>query len=417
MKNGFAVLMAILISCIGLAGCGRSTDSLIGSESRVDNLVIIAGNHANSKQGKYVAIHDKIKEVALNYGNISVIIPDGDPFVGLDIKIPEQKKGMSKSKYSDIAESQAREIEEYLYTSKDCMARSGEVNLVKAFELASRIWQTPQYQGSTEICVFDSGISTTGGIDFTRMGTDLDGFTDYTMQCIAEDALVVELKNATVRWFGLTDTSNPQPELSRRQNSIIKQIWTEYLTYCGVSTIDFMTDISSACIETTLPSVSIVEADIERVFEEKFDSNSITFIEPVSLNESSIQFIPGTATIKYEELAEAVLEDLIEILDSHEEMKILLVGSTAKYGDLQSCISLSEDRCSTVKDILVKNGIDDSRVFVRGMGFQSPYYIPDTDVTTGNLIEEKAQLNRVIIVMDYDSPEAQSILELDNPDI
>lgn len=66
------------------------------------------------------------------------------------------------------------------------------------------------------------------------------------------------------------------------------------------------------------------------------------------------------------------LNRLTEILKNNKNIKILLKGHTDNVGSDQSNIILSENRARAVRDYLVNNGIEQSRITLRGYGRSQP---------------------------------------------
>lgn len=404
-------LLISLLGCIAvlsLSGCGN--DNLVSNNSvpnqEFDNIVILAGNHGNSVKPKYDALNQVLKNVALNYGNIDICVTDGDPFIASSLKFPEQKAGLSTSKKNTIAQSQVEQIKVFL-NSAECSAKTEEINLLKSFELASRIVKSTEYVGeSNAIYVFDTGLNSSGLLDFTSINLNTVDVESLLSELEAQH-LIVDLSDTTVFWYGLCDSVAPQENLSATQKDTIKKIWEGYLNRAG-ATVHFMSDISTDVFETELPDVTPIVSVMTSV-EWNDGVAKQEFPPAVIYNEEILSFNAGAATLRDEQKAIEELKTTIDYMNENESFVLMIVGCTAKWGNLENyCKPLSLERCETVKKILVDSGINEDRIIVIGMGYDNPFYVNDQD-QNGELIESIAKENRCIVLLDSSSDMALSI--------
>ena len=80
------------------------------------------------------------------------------------------------------------------------------------------------------------------------------------------------------------------------------------------------------------------------------------------------------------------LNELLQLMQRHEDIRIMLVGHTDSIGSASFNLRLSEQRAQAVKTYLIKNGIDAYRIETEGRGATEPI---DTNQT-----EEGRQNNR-----------------------
>ena len=105
----------------------------------------------------------------------------------------------------------------------------------------------------------------------------------------------------------------------------------------------------------------------------------------------TILFDTGKATIKAQ--SEAVLGDIINILNEYQNAKFTVEGHTDSVGSLKLNQSLSEARALSVKDYLVNHGIDQFRLSSRGYGEERPV---DTNRTrAGRANNRRVEINLV----------------------
>lgn len=411
MRKSKVWLIVACLTVIMMGGCGNENLLLCedGTNEKFDNIVILAGNHANSLKQDYDTLDDVLMSVALNYGNIAICVNDGESYIASSIEIPEQKSGLSESKRRSIAQSQVEQVSCFL-DSEACMAKTPEVDLLESFEIASRTIQSSKYQnGVNAIYVYDTGINTTGYLDFTQMDlTTID--VDEVINKLAEEKMVVDLSNSTVFWYGLCDVQEPQEELSASQKENIKSIWEKYLNEAG-ATVHFMTDISTEKVEENLPYVTPVASVPTSEEWNNMEEMGETFPETIVFSEESIGFRAGTSELIDVANTEMELQKIVGYMNENSDFRLLIVGCTARWGELEEyCKPLSIERCQKVKKLLVEAGISGERIEIVGMGYENPFYRNDWGVD-GSLIEPLAETNRCIVLLDAKSDLAVSIME------
>ncbi len=134
---------------------------------------------------------------------------------------------------------------------------------------------------------------------------------------------------------------------------------------------------------------------------------NLSEIDAVSFDEETIAFLADTDELVDREAAKTALEGVAAYMAEHPEFRAMLVGTTAKFGDLENCISLSEKRAEAVKGLLVENGVDGDRLETAGMGYENPFY--KNDQKDGTLDETAAAQNRAVILIDASGIAAKQI--------
>ena len=79
------------------------------------------------------------------------------------------------------------------------------------------------------------------------------------------------------------------------------------------------------------------------------------------------------------------LENLLHIFKEND-VKVIIEGHTDNSGDYKLNVKLSKDRANTIKDYLIKKGIERNRIKIKGYGPSKPRY--------SNQSEELRRLNR-----------------------
>ena len=95
-----------------------------------------------------------------------------------------------------------------------------------------------------------------------------------------------------------------------------------------------------------------------------------------------IQFDPGTATLMANAGNEQTLAPLIAFLQKYEKVTQLRIeGHTDNVGEVAANLGLSGQRALSVKQYLVEQGIDESRLLAVGFGDAKPIVPNDTAET------------------------------------
>lgn len=396
MKRAIYSLIVCIIIGI-LSGCSRKVTN--SDNITADNIIILAGNHGNSIRPDYTTIKKEIESTAYIYGDICVIVNDGNPYIAWNKSIPEQKKGLSKSKRLSIAESQADQIVELLNSQK-CYAQTEGLDILASFEIADRILHTDQYLNErTIIYVFDTGLSTSG-IDFTELDMETNS-AEAVVERLRDESLLPDLTGIDIIWYGFCDIAEPQEKLSNEQQEDIREIWIKVLNEAGAD-VHFMSDISTDRFDIELPDIRVVPPRSTGI---TWDSTPDTLEIQKIFEPEKIQFVPDQAEfIDYEEAVKA-LEKCANFLLEHPTTIVYVIGTTAT-GNTEFCRELSMDRAVAVKEILVSYGVQESQLIPRGLGYWAPWHIQDKD-EDGNQIEQYACENRSVIIMDVNGEEAK----------
>jgi outer membrane protein OmpA-like peptidoglycan-associated protein len=108
---------------------------------------------------------------------------------------------------------------------------------------------------------------------------------------------------------------------------------------------------------------------------------------------SDVLFDSGSAKLRPG--AQDKLSHVAEVLQRYPRTRVEIVGHTDSRGSEASNQSLSEHRAAAVKDVLVRDGVDASRITTRGAGELRP-------VSTNDTLEGRAMNRRVEMVVQPD---------------
>lgn len=90
-----------------------------------------------------------------------------------------------------------------------------------------------------------------------------------------------------------------------------------------------------------------------------------------------VKFVTGSAELTADSKYE--LDNVIQVLNERPELRIEVAGHTDNTGDAQANMALSNERAMAVRNYLVNDGIDASRLEARGYGQTVPVAENDTE--------------------------------------
>jgi outer membrane protein OmpA-like peptidoglycan-associated protein len=192
-------------------------------------------------------------------------------------------------------------------------------------------------------------------------------------------------KGLTVEFVGLgTTIASPQPKLPASQVTALTAVYAAIVRAGGGKAVITPLERSGPAVDTKLPVDAVGKSNTE-----------VTLGGTSALGDgSSVAFQPGTAVFRDPAAARKLLGPLAEWLKPGTSHHAVVVGTTSSEGNASkaSDLKLSRDRAQAVKDLLVSQGADASRIKAEGKG-----YIADPpDRVNGVLDPAKAAQNRVV---------------------
>lgn len=400
MKGKHILTCIITLALIGcLVGCteGESTQNAI-------DLAIVSGYHANSPIPAFrsTTVQTAIENCTATYGSVCLIVNDGSPHVVADYNISKPEKSLSSTKKVEVSQAQANQIISVLSGAK---AITPEVDTLASIALAARSLEDAQ--GEKYIIIADSGLSTSGYLNFTQNLLRADSHTviDYLVDTKALPAL----SDICITWVGLGDVAGNQDVLTPSGLETLKSIWSGVLYAAGARSVEFTADLPgvSTTESSSLPYVTPVPILQDTPL--TIDVSNICFDAPLILGEEKILFLPDTSTFADCDAAMATLKPIADYMVSHPSFQILLAGTTATAGSNDDCKHLSKARAMAVKELLTSMGVDEHQVAATiGLGYDHKYHVPDIGVN--GLQNENAPANRSVIIFDASSEAAVEML-------
>ena len=339
-------------------------------------------------------ITDEIYESCYSNGYVFCARVDGDPEQYIKVNIPEPEvKGLSDAKLKAIANGYKDEIMAEFQNMG--AAKYPEADTLEAIRMEASALRETSQDTDKHMVIVDSGLSTAGYLNFLEG----DLFKADTKDIIAElnsKEAIPDLSDIRITWLYCGETAAPQHKLSEAQKNKLKEIYASIFEAGNAADYTFREDVPTSDPYTGLPEVSTISAE-----ERKID---VPVMETIVLDSSKVSFVGDEATFIEPNEAKRAISAVADKLKDNLETKVYIVGSTAGMdGDSKWCKQLSEKRASAVANVLKEFGIQEERLTVLGLGSNAPWHVPDVD-SSGNWIEDNAQLNRCVYIVDENDP-------------
>lgn len=385
-----AALLALLLAA--LCGCGDA-----GQDAAPLHLAVVAGIHSNAGGVplQAEAVTTCLSQTAMTQGEITMIRADGAPAVVYQASIPQLPiSGLSESKQKAIA----REYMAQLQTALDGIrAETPELDTLEAIRLGAAA--LAGRKGQQVLLVLDTGLSTTGYLDFTQ-GL-LDAEPEAVVEALRQAQALPRLDGVAVLWALCGQTAPPQPPLSERDKQSLQNIWEQVLLAGGASEVRFLNDFAVQA-PADLPPVSVVETG---------DRSLRVEIPMTVLSDAQVRFQGDSDRLVDPEGAVRALEPVAVQLLAQPDRQAYLVGTTASGRDEAWCLELSLKRAEAVKRLLVDRlGMPEGQLTCLGLGTRDPWHVDDRD--ENGQVEALAALNRKVVLLDADSAEAEAAREV-----
>ena len=406
MKNKFlAVMLVVFLAMSIFTGCDAGN---FGKSSETEEVSLAVVTRIGSNFGTISANSETLNELmytaAYSYGHISIVRCDGNPEIvaSFDITKPSVS-GLSADRLDTEANKAVRTAQAAFSKAR---AVEPEVDTLQGIALAGTTLSGRS--GDRYLLVMDSGVSTDGYMDFTD--NLLNAEPEDIVAALKEAHALPDLRGIHVIWLFLAQTAEPQQELSSAQQYKLRTIWEKVLRAAGAEDVLFNDiDRTSKSDFNDAPYVSIVDVDERKIHVPilpRASEPELTVMETVVLDESRVRFLGDQAVFADKNEAEAAIRSAADALLQNPQNRVLVVGTTAGSGSSNFSIALSKARAEAVRDALICFGVDEERMICLGLGGNDPWHIEDTD-SSGLLIEEKAQHNRKVLIIDVNSADAE----------
>lgn len=425
MKKTIISLVLLLALCFTFAGCGDLFHPTEPTEPVAT--VLVLGAHSNYPYfGSFSYLTDSIYESCYSYGSVTIIVADGEPYVAADFNVKKPKANVDKSKRKMLAEENAATIIKKLYSFA---AKTPEVDTLSALTIAGDKLNASDCSVK-KVILDDSGLSTTGLLNF-RQSQLIDEDPESIVKQLEDRKAIPNLGGVDVEVIGLGQTSGEQTALTPELKAQLTEIWKAILSSSGASVTINTTPLKATTeSEQSLPAVSTItvikdsltftvpsyieETSVEETMptEETPVTPAETTVTPVidevvRFDETSIKFKSNTAELADKDKAAAALKPIGKILKDKPDLTVYLAGMTASTGGDGKHLSL--ERAEAVKSLLLDMGANEEQISCVGLGRAENFLrVKDLD-NDGNLIEQKAKLNRAVFLFGSDSDTAKKL--------
>lgn len=395
--------VAAVMLVISLCGCN---DTKSKTNDQPLNVAVVNASNANSVYLDMEEIQPVIADVCRTDGYFSYIIADGEGCIAYHDSIFIDRKGISENNYDRRVNSKAIELSENISTA---VPKTEEVDLLKALGLAAK-----DMIGKTDpkIVVYSNGLSTVGKLDMTQLSSIDNLDVEATIEDLKASDAIPDLTGCSVQFF-LTKAAGNQTELTDKEENLIAELWKSIVETGGgtfelnyylpdsISVIDSAPYVTPVAVGEDLSCIK--EVTLDNVPEELPSSFEVT------IGEEDIAFVSGTANIKNEEKAVKKIAAFADTVETNH-IELLLVGSTATYGEADSAVTLSEQRCQAIERLLKEAGVT-TDIKIKGFGYshENPYFT--NDIENGQLVDSIAASNRKVVIIAQDSDQALQILK------
>ena len=430
------VIITILAILITLTGCGekdnpvntgsvgRTTKAISDERMAVSFVCGIRNSYPYYGSLMNPEVQNAAYDVSYCYGDVSIYIIDGDPFIIVSKPIEEPREKVDKEKRRMVAEGNERAILNSI-SSKDFTAKCDEADTLQAISLSANSLHNSEYE-SKYMYILDSGLSTTGVLDFAHQNI-IDSEPSYVVEKLKEQHAIPNLQGITIRWIGFGQTCGEQQTLSSDYIYKLENIWRAILSEGGAIIDEYSFDkgaLENIDIEISLPYVTpvpIVSQPIspQETGEDTNESDNMAYTSfddgtILALDENThVNFKPDTAEFIDSELAYRDLESVVEYLKSSSEVKVYVAGMTATYGDRDSCKRLSLERATAVKNLILQSdaSISADQMIILGLGYEDNF-LRVIDVVNGEFMEDEAKRNRAVYVMGENATGLEQLISI-----
>ena len=318
--------------------------------------------------------------------------------------IDAQYKKASKEKLKTDARAKATNLIAYMESQ---VANDAQVDYLEGLRMAVRSLSSLDGYDSKTIVVIGTGLSTQGTLNFQNNLLSVEPAA--VLDQLEEKNEIPDFTGISVVWQQMGDVASPQEELSQTQRKHLQEIWGGIVERGGGTFV--YNDIMANPVDTEVsyPAVDTVELPTEAPIgfdEAMFDTEDESILKgPVKLTEEQVSFVPDKSTYLNEEEAVATIQPIADYLIEHEQITVLLAGTTAGDEDSDYTMTLSQGRADAVRDTLIQLGVDETRIVTVGLGSSDPWHVYGAGYE-GSI----ASGNRKVVLLDASSDTAKEIL-------
>ncbi len=389
-----SILIVAIVCAAGLIFTACAQKEQAKTES-----VIVLGNHMNTrpidiKNNKL--IDNALDSLCRTGGKLSVIVADGKPFLAASYEVDAPKDGVSDKVVEKHVNSNKAALKEAMLSSNP-YAKVEETDPLNALKLAGRIFASKDSNANKELLFVHTGLATTGTLRDNLTANPVD-----IVKYLEDQKISMTFDGVSVVMTHIGEVADKQNPLTDAQLVNVENIYKGILENGGAKvSIDRGVEPFSESKERDLPNVSVVSFPESEIADLAGGENAI-------LDDSTLTFYPNKAELIDPANAREVVRPYVDQIKKND-LTVVVLGLTAKVGTRESSLSLSGDRAKTIASLLEDEGIPASSIKIIGGGFDTSFYIRDTD-KSGNLILSEATKNRRVILLNGGTETAKKIV-------
>lgn len=382
--KSISVLMALVIIAISLSGCTFSSHE--SNSNTASSVTLLLGKN---KMTSRIALNSKslncaVTDAAMNEGKIAAVSLEGNPVIFVSKNVEGDPNNQTAGRMKQLANNAINELSASI---QDFIPQSSELDIIESINLSIDSLTASDATGEKYLYILAPGLSTTGILDMTTFNI-FETNSEMLVDRVAE--YVRDMNGINVKWMNIADVNSEiQQNLDNTQINVLKDFYSALITSKG-GTVEFLSDGGDYIIENeSYPDVTPIV-----IPENKVSAEGINY----KLDDTQVRFEPNTAKLIDEDAAYNAISEISQsIIDSGQT--VTLIGSTASWGTEENCLSLAEKRCNKVKQILVEQGVDETKIHIKPIGrdSESPLRVTDLD-KNGNFIEDEGKKNRFVLV-------------------
>ena len=379
----FAVLRrcAVVLAAMGLATGAVVTAGNSATAEPSGSFVVVVGGHAGMPPATLDGAAAAARDVAVaQQSDFAVVVADGAPHL-LGKARPLTADATAEADRAEQRETNRRRVDDAVATAR---ATTPETDLIGALALAGR--SVADRPGLRTLVVLDSGLSTTGALDFGRPGM-LDAHPTEVADTLADFGQLPDLRGFEVVFQGLGDTAPPQQPLDVARRTQLVALWTAVVQRAGAVTVD---------VEVS-PLVGTPPPGLPPVRPLAVDPGYTCASRRLTLSGGALGFRPGKAVLLDSHRVEEVLRPYAEQMIGSRTLVAEVFGRYADVGDPAQRQTLTEFQAQEVANVLIALGVPIPQLRVKGFGSTFPGFVPDRDAA-GHLDPAAAALNRTVII-------------------
>lgn len=371
--RGVAALTAAVAAAATLSGCGGevAADRLTAPAGGM--VVFVVGGHALAPRQALTGQAAAAVDLAVTQGaSVSVVVADGAPHETFSADLSGPRS----------AAERAADRDRLTAAIAGASAGTPQTDLLGALRLAGS--RMADHAGLHTVVIADSGLSTTGAVDFEQGGM-VDADPTYVADTLGDTGALPNLGNALVVSQGLGETTAPQQPLDTARRARLQAIWRLVVERAGASTVE-----SEPVSGTTAP-VGVPEVSTVAVPPDVTCSGT-----EVVLSGGRLAFPPDSDI--YLDLAAA--KDALRPLAAQivgRQLTAVLSGGVPDTGTPAGRAKLSENQAQAAANVLLGLGVLIPQLHVVGLGSNFPGFVPDRD-PAGRLLPAAAAANTKVFV-------------------